>query len=132
MRISKSSFLEISSKFSRLFSSSSENRRKPLKIHIALLFSSSFVAFLPAEDNFIRVIEIDDLKVKKRTEGEEAYGEAGFPAWGIPKNAQMRITLTCLKVASAPFLLRGQKAFRSLLKAFFRERQKCVLKRASL
>ena len=30
-----------------------------------------------------------DYPTERAARGEEAYGEAGFPAWGIPKNAQM-------------------------------------------
>jgi hypothetical protein len=62
------------------------------------------VTYEPGEGNVIlgwdhgalgmRVGEVRELLIPS----EEAYGEAGFPAWGIPTNAQMRITLTCLKV----------------------------------
>mmetsp|Transcript_39185 Transcript_39185/g.103537 ORF Transcript_39185/g.103537 Transcript_39185/m.103537 type:complete len:117 (+) Transcript_39185:75-425(+) len=31
--------------------------------------------------------------------GDEAYGKAGFPAWGIPAGATLQFTLECLKVA---------------------------------
>ena len=31
--------------------------------------------------------------------GDEGYGGAGFPAWGIPPNATLEFTLKCLEVA---------------------------------